>query len=106
MLALRQFGHLIGNTDMHFGNLGLWVEREQVVAGRFRLAPLYDMLPMRWRPDAATGALDLLPFTPEPVDLQSAARGPAQDFWQQAVQHAPLSPGFRALAREMLARVS
>jgi HipA-like C-terminal domain len=103
--ALQHFGRLIGNSDMHFGNLSLFVAPADAARGRFTLTPVYDMLPMRWRPDAATGALDLLPFTPEPVDLQSAAQAPAQAFWQRAAQHAPLSPGFRALAREMLARV-
>jgi HipA-like C-terminal domain len=103
--ALQQFGRLIGNSDMHFGNLSLLVEPADAASGRFTLAPVYDMLPMRWRPDAASGALDLLPFTPEPFDLQSPARAVAQAFWERAVQHAPLSRGFRGLAREMYARV-
>jgi HipA-like C-terminal domain len=103
--ALLHFGRLIGNSDMHFGNLSLFVAPADIAAGRFTLAPVYDMLPMRWRPDAASGALDLLPFTPEPFDLQSPAQAVAQAFWQRAAHEAALSRGFRALAREMLARV-
>ena len=38
--ALLHFGHLIGNTDMHFGNLSLWVETADVAAGRGRQAPV------------------------------------------------------------------
>jgi HipA-like C-terminal domain len=103
--ALLHFGRLIGNTDMHFGNLSLFVTPADAPRGRFTLAPVYDMLPMRWRPDPATGALDLAPFTPEPIDLQSMARPVAAAFWERAVSQAALSAGFRALAREMRARV-
>ena len=100
--ALRQFGRLIGNTDMHFGNLSLRVTREDLTRGRFTLAPLYDMLPMRWRPDAGTGELGLLPFTPEPMDLQGPARPLAQTFWQQAEALEALSAPFRRLAGQMV----
>jgi hypothetical protein len=103
--ALMHFGRLIGNSDMHFGNLSLFVAPADAARGRFTLAPLYDMLPMRWRPDAATGAFDWLPFTPEPIDLQSPARAVAQVFWQRVAAHASLSADLRALAREMSARM-
>jgi len=103
--ALLQFGRLVGNTDMHFGNLGLFVAPADLTAGRFTLAPVYDMLPMRWRPDSASGALDLTPFEPMPLDLQSAARPLAVAFWQRAAEHAPLSAPFRALARTMAQRI-
>ncbi len=103
--ALLHFGRLIGNSDMHFGNLSLFVAPADAARGRFTLAPVYDMLPMRWRPDVATGALDWLPFTPEPIDLQSAARPVAQAFWRRVAAHGPLSKDFRALAREMSARL-
>lgn len=103
--ALLRFGRLIGNSDMHFGNLSLWVEPGSVAAGRFTLAPVYDMLPMRWRPDLQAGTLDLWPFSPEPVDLQSPARPVAQAFWNQAAVHARLRPGFRELARQMIGKL-
>ena len=100
--ALLAFGRLIGNTDMHFGNLSVQVVSPADVArGRFTLAPVYDMLPMRWRPDLATGELDLLPFTPEPADLITAARRVALEFWERAAACAGLSPGFRKLAGAM-----
>ena len=103
--ALLHFGRLIGNSDMHFGNLSLFVAPADAARGRFTLAPVYDMLPMRWRPDVATGAFDWLPFTPEPIDLQSPARAVALTFWRRVAAHTPLSAGFRALAREMSARM-
>ncbi len=36
------FGRLIGNTDMHFGNLSFFVDGQLP----FQLTPNYDMLPM------------------------------------------------------------
>lgn len=103
--ALMHFGHLIGNNDMHFGNLSLFVERAEVARGRFTLAPLYDMLPMRWRPNAVSGVLALAPFEPAPADLQSAALPLAREFWQRAEALAALSPPFQALAGTMARRL-
>ena len=105
--ALLQFGRLIGNTDMHFGNLSLVVSNPADAArGRFSLAPVYDMLPMRWRPDVQSGELDWLPFTPDARDLASAARPVALQFWQRA-HDLPAAPlGFRQLAAAMAQRLA
>ena len=103
--AIQQFGRLIGNTDMHFGNLSLLVARDDAARGRFKLAPVYDMLPMRWRPDPATGEMGLLPFTPEPVDLQSAVRPVAAQFWHRAADLPGSSAEWRALAQAMYQRL-
>lgn len=105
--AIHAFGHLIGNTDMHFGNLALQVDGPEAVArGRFTLAPVYDMLPMRWRPDAHIGAPDLAPFEPDGAALASGARPVARRFWEQAQALADLSPGFRQLAGAMARRLA
>ena len=105
--ALLHFGRLIGNTDMHAGNLGLFVAREDLARGRFTLAPVYDMLPMRWRPDAAMGgAPDYTPFQPDPRSAGSAAVGPATVFWNRLTQHAPVSRALRQVARQMADRLS
>ena len=104
--ALRHFGRLIGNTDMHFGNLSLRVARDDLARGRFTLAPLYDMLPMRWRPDPhADGEIGPTPFEPEPLDLQSAARPLAQQYWERVAEHAEIGKPTRALAKVMALRV-
>ncbi len=47
------FGALIGNTDMHFGNLTFFVDPNAL-----RLAPSYDMLPMAFRPTEQGVLLD------------------------------------------------
>jgi HipA-like C-terminal domain len=43
---VETFGALIANTDRHMGNLAC-IDRYD---GRFELAPIYDMLPMRFAP--------------------------------------------------------
>ncbi len=57
MAALHWFGRLIGNSDMHPGNLGFHLAD----AGPLALAPAYDMLPMSLAP-SRTGAVR--PATP------------------------------------------
>lgn len=95
------FGRLINNTDMHFGNLSLWADDPAKAV--FSLAPLYDMLPMRWRPDSYTGLGDYTPF--EPASLSHApAVDLARQFWQRLASHAPVSEALRSVARTMAAR--
>ena len=105
--ALMQFGRLIGNSDMHFGNFSLLVDSpDDVARGRFALAPVYDMLPMRWRPDPLSGGVfDWLPFEPELQDLASPARPIAGEFWQRVEAHTAIGLGLRRLAATMASRV-
>ena len=94
------FGQLIANTDRHYGNVSLlWNGK------RWELAPCYDMLPMRWRPDATSGALELAPFTPDEADLRSSARPVAEAFWQAAIEDEWLTLPFRRLAEHMFQRI-
>ncbi len=107
--ALYEFGQFIGNTDMHFGNLSLWAD--DPARGRFSLAPLYDMLPMRWRTDGFHGLQDYSPFEPSHgraagVGGGTNARTVAAEFWRRAAQHAPLSRALRDVAAEMARRLS
>ena len=104
--ALRQFGHLIGNTDMHAGNLGLLVPPGHLAKGLLRLAPVYDMLPMRWRPDAVLGgAPEYQAFEPEAWAVGSGASGPARDFWDALSRRSSVSPAMRKLAARMVDQV-
>jgi DNA-binding transcriptional ArsR family regulator len=78
---LWAFGVLIGNTDMHTGNLSFVSSH-----GRpYRLAPAYDMLPMGFQPRSGGGLVDTL----QPALLTASIDG---DTWRDALR----------LAREFL----
>jgi hypothetical protein len=89
------FGRLIANSDMHLGNLSFFP------AGRFELAPAYDMLPMHYAP-LGGGEVPARTFSP-PVPLP--ARRPAWrksaaaalEFWRQAGADRRISASFRSI---------
>ncbi len=103
--TLYAFGQLIGNTDMHFGNLGVIVDSPAAIAkGRMTLAPCYDMLPMRFAP-ASHGDLYLTPFSNElsatlPITVTQTARALAQDFWRRLAREDAASEVWRRFAAE------
>ncbi|WP_164017540.1 type II toxin-antitoxin system HipA family toxin YjjJ [Pyxidicoccus trucidator] len=73
---LDTFGQLTGNTDRHFGNLSFFVEGPK----QFRLAPVYDMLPMLFAP-VDTNVIER-PFVPRPPTADTL------DVWPDAARHA------------------
>ena len=84
---LWAFGTLIGNTDMHGGNLS-FLSGE----GRpYRLAPAYDMLPMGFAPRSSGLVVDTLPPL-SPLSLSASVDGA---IWREAL----------ALAETFLARL-
>ncbi len=100
------FGELIGNSDMHFGNLGFWFDDTLP----FRLAPTYDMLPMLWAP-VAGGEIVPRTFAPlPPTPAQEAdwtmAAGWAEAFWTRLAADDQLSPEFATIAEESRAYVA
>ncbi len=108
--ALLEFGRLIGNSDMHSGNLSLFVGLGGLASGGAQqglsIAPVYDMLPMRWRPDALTGgAGDYAPFEPDPASAAGPARSPAAEFWHRLAADAAVSRALRRVAAEMARRL-
>ena len=83
------FGQYIGNTDMHFGNLSFFVD--DVTKPVLVPAPVYDMLPMVWRPGIHGGELESTPIRaqaqPAGFEAQAAqARLWAITFWQRAAR--------------------
>lgn len=70
---LWAFGSLIGNTDMHGGNLSFIAEDERFYA----LAPAYDMTPMAFAPRSGGG----LPDTLTAVSLHASV---PHTTWRQA----------------------
>lgn len=93
------FGQFIGNTDMHFGNLSFFIDDVEKPAPL--LAPVYDMLPMMWRPSVNSGELDVTPVRePPPMPLyaheQAQAREWAIEFWTEAAKLESIDPPLRA----------
>lgn len=100
------FGQFIGNTDMHFGNLSFFVDN--VARPHFEVTPIYDMLPMMWRPSIHSGSLDADPLRQPPVLAGFAAQADAVrdwavDYWQRAAAMRTLGPALQ-LASEVNAQ--
>ena len=99
------FGRLIGNTDMHFGNLAFFLD----LGLPLRLTPSFDMLPMFWapRPGSAQPAPEFNPQPPLPEDRAIWARAAklAVDYWERVAGSAQISDDFRVHAEKALAAV-
>lgn len=94
---LELFGHLIGNSDMHGGNLSFFSRGSRVLA----LAPAYDMLPASYAGQAGNiveRALDLGPPSPAHAGVWDAASRAALDFWRRVKANRSISAGFRRIA--------
>jgi len=99
---LLQFGRLIGNTDMHSGNASVFALGDtlaELLRGQFKLAPCYDMLPMRFKPDPLVGLVDYAPFTPDARLATPGVKRAALAFWTRLAQLPAVSPGLRELAQ-------
>ncbi len=99
--VLLEYGRLIGNSDMHFGNLSLYAP--DPAAGRFTLAPAYDMLPMRYRPDIHRGDTDYSFIEPSrPPQGHQAAWNQglrmAREFWRQVTNQPAVGKSMRQVA--------
>lgn len=85
MGRLHAFGRLIGNTDMHQGNIGFHL----VDRGPLPLAPAYDMLPMSLAPSRtgvlrATTALNaIVPARAGQLAYLQWAAPLARDYWER-----------------------
>ena len=98
---LDVFGHLIGNTDCHFGNVSFLVDE----AGALRLAPAYDTLPMILAPagDELPGrSLALSPPSGGNLDVWPDAARWATRYWREVRDNQALEPAIRAFAETAL----
>lgn len=97
---LDAFGRLIGNTDMHGGNLSFFVDLDRQAV---RLAPVYDMLPMHYRPNESGSVRDVPFALPVPdlgkMDTWSRAAMLATEFWRRTADNERIGENFRALCR-------
>jgi hypothetical protein len=99
------FGDLIANTDMHYGNVSLFSN----LKGDYRLAPLYDTLPMLYAPVAdevrEREFMPAIPGTAAAAQWKSASNA-AVIFWRTVGEDARVSAEFRAIAAENCAKVA
>jgi serine/threonine protein kinase HipA of HipAB toxin-antitoxin module len=105
---LHWFGRLIGNTDMHLGNIGFHL----IDDGPLPLCPAYDMLPMYMAPSAQTGNIRAL----APININAPSRAGqapfiawaaqlAMRFWQR-VAESEVAPEIQAVAQQNIDVVS
>jgi len=85
------FGKAIRNTDMHFGNLGF----HPIGGSGFKVAPIYDMVPMAYAPNAA-GIPEFEPVTASFNVIQAETM--AGQFWKRLTMDSRLSESFRSIA--------
>ena len=96
--VISWFGLLIGNSDMHLGNEALHLADERPL----ELAPVYDMLPMRFRPANSGEIVErryeiALPAPEQKTDWLEAAPM-ARQFWQRIVDEPRISRPFQVIA--------
>ena len=93
---LFAFGTLIGNTDMHAGNLSFVSDQ----GSPYALSPAYDMLPMTFSPTTGGAVRDTAStaYLHPAVDGATwrAARGLAQEFLARVGDDARFSAAFQA----------
>jgi len=105
---LWHFGQLIGNNDMHDGNLS-FRPRSSASGPGLSLAPTYDMLPMLYAPQRGVELPPVifaprLPLPAERAAWQRAARA-ADRFWSRAAEDGRISAQFRAVCVDNLRTV-
>ncbi|MDP7023785.1 MAG: type II toxin-antitoxin system HipA family toxin YjjJ [Kiritimatiellia bacterium] len=94
------FGTLIGNTDMHYGNISLFLEPNRPL----QLAPVYDMVPMLYRPGIEgqfrNQPLVPTPPAPETIPIWSRSASLAMHFWSELAEEPMASAAFRSIATQ------
>lgn len=105
MQKLEAFGRMIGNADMHLGNLSFFHERTT----NLRLAPTYDMLPMLFAPRASGHIPHEVPeidlkFPPDLEHWQTMFPW-AMQYWQQLAKLPQPDESFKAIALKFIERL-
>jgi hypothetical protein len=94
------FGLLIGNDDMHPGNLSFHLSTNTPL----RPSPIYDMLPMHYAPrrDGALPSDPVIarPARPEEQEARRTALCLAREYWHSVATDPRTCDGFRKIALE------
>jgi len=103
---IATFGQLIGNTDMHFGNLSFFYS----VGTPLTLAPIYDMLPMMYAPVAGDELPQRQYEPPLPVadnlEIWPEIAARAVEYWHAVATHELISADFARVARDNAAALA
>ncbi len=91
--SIWRFGQLIGNTDMHLGNISFLLTPKTPLT----LAPVYDMLPMIYRP-GLEGQIPERQQLPEPSSPREREAVMAREFWERVARHPSISASFQETA--------
>jgi hypothetical protein len=98
---ISSFADLIANTDKHFGNLAFYDSYD----GRFRLTPIYDMLPMLFAPahDQLVARI-YAPADPtsDTLNVWGRARSLAEGYWRSLAREVLISEEFRTICAACL----
>jgi len=104
------FGKLIGNTDMHLGNLSFTFSCNAKQFESLLLSPVYDMLPMMYSP-LSGGEIPKRQFIPQlplprEADSWNEAYQAAKEFWRIASVDERISSSFRTICLENLKKLT
>lgn len=97
---LDAYGHFIGNTDRHPGNLSFMLDHHAGSA-KFVMTPAYDMLPMQYAPDAQGSMVPKfrsIAAYPAEHGMVSVASDLAILFWAEVARDQRMSQDFREIA--------
>jgi hypothetical protein len=102
ILKVFAFGRLIANEDMHNGNLSFFLGEDFSLS----LAPVYDMLPMRFAPtthgEVVEREIKLSQATSLTQTIWPEVSAWAQYYWQQVANDGRMSAEFKAIAKAYL----
>jgi len=100
--VLYCYGKLIGNTDMHSGNLSFFHDAYK----KFELCPTYDMLPMYYSPNSNGFMHHGVPQISIDADIGKEAWEKAlqlaTEFWGEIQNQEMISPDFKSIAGNFL----
>ena len=102
ILKVFAFGRLIANEDMHNGNLSFFLADDFSLS----LAPVYDMLPMRFVPtthgEVVERDIKIAQATHLTQDVWLQVSEWARFYWQQVANHPQISVEFRKIAEKYI----
>jgi hypothetical protein len=108
--VLWWFGRLIGNNDMHLGNLSFQLDTKSHEKSTLCLAPVYDMLPMQYAPlsGGEVPPSQFMPALPSPNQIAAwkIAYTAAVFFWESAIKDGRISVSFREICQTNLLQLN